>query len=409
MAYTVKKPINQEIKEVKDSIDILEVVGKHVKLERRGKNYFGLCPFHDDKNPSMSVNVEKGIFTCFSCGTKGDAIIFNQKIKGITYEESIKELSGKTIDYTKKEPTSIEKIYKEVGAFYEYNLHNSESGKEALQYLFSRGFDINTIKAFNLGLATTNDTLYTLLTEKGYTSELIHETGLINKHKQDFFKGRLIFPIKNTENNVVGFSGRTLKDDKVKYYNTEFKKGETLYNLGNALGEIRKQDYVVITEGFFDVMRSFDVGVKNVVATMGTAITEEHVKEIGKYTKNVVLAFDPDEAGKKATLSAIKKFGDDFTVNIFILHDKDLAETLTIEEHKQAYIKRKTTDKFNYVYSNAQKEDLTNVYNILKLKKVVDEMPKEVQFIFRRKFLKDCKILEWLNKKRKGGIAMWKR
>ena len=106
------------------------------------------------------------------------------------------------------------------------------------------------------------------------------------------------------------------------------------------------------------------------------------------------IAFDPDEAGKKATLSEIKKFGDDFTVNIFILYDKDLAETLTIEEHKQAYIKRKTTDKFNYVYQNAQKEDLTNVYNILKLKKVVDEMPKEVQFIFRRKFLKDCKILE---------------
>ncbi len=396
MAYIVKKPINtfQEIKEVKDSIDILEVVGKHVKLERRGKNYFGLCPFHDDKNPSMSVNVEKGIFTCFSCGTKGDAIIFNQKIKGITYEESIKELSDKTINYTKKEPTSIEKIYNEVATFYEYNLHNSESGKEALQYLVSRGFDINTIKAFNLGLATTNDTLYTLLTEKGYTSELIHETGLINKHKQDFFKSRLIFPIKNTENNVVGFSGRTLKDDKVKYYNTNFKKGETLYNLGNALGEIRKQDYVVITEGFFDVMRSVDVGVKNVVATMGTAITEEHVKEIGKYTKNVVLAFDPDEAGRKATLSAIKKFGDDFTVNIFILDDKDLAETLTIAEHKQAYIKRKMTDKFNYVYQNAQKEDLTNVYNILKLKKIVDEMPKEVQFIFRRKFLKDCKILE---------------
>lgn len=396
MAYIVKKPINtfQEIKEVKDSIDILEVVGKHVKLERRGKNYFGLCPFHDDKNPSMSVNVEKGIFTCFSCGTKGDAIIFNQKIKGITYEESIKELSDKTINYTKKEPTSIEKIYNEVATFYEYNLHNSESGKEALQYLFSRGFDINTIKAFNLGLATTNDTLYTLLTEKGYTSELIHETGLINKHKQDFFKSRLIFPIKNTENNVVGFSGRTLKDDKVKYYNTNFKKGETLYNLGNALGEIRKQDYVVITEGFFDVMRSVDVGVKNVVATMGTAITEEHVKEIGKYTKNVVLAFDPDEAGRKATLSAIKKFGDDFTVNIFILNDKDLAETLTIEEHKQDYIKRKTTDKFNYVYQNAQKEDLTNVYNILKLKKVVDEMPKEVQFIFRRKFLRDIGMIK---------------
>jgi len=396
MAYIVKKPINtfQEIKEVKDSIDILEVVGKHVKLERRGKNYFGLCPFHDDKNPSMSVNVEKGIFTCFSCGTKGDAIIFNQKIKGITYEESIKELSDKTINYTKKEPTSIEKIYNEVATFYEYNLHNSESGKEALQYLFSRGFDINTIKAFNLGLATTNDTLYTLLTEKGYTSELIHETGLINKHKQDFFKSRLIFPIKNTENNVVGFSGRTLKDDKVKYYNTNFKKGETLYNLGNALGEIRKQDYVVITEGFFDVMRSVDVGVKNVVATMGTAITEEHVKEIGKYTKNVVLAFDPDEAGRKATLSAIKKFGDDFTVNIFILDDKDLAETLTIAEHKQAYIKRKTTDKFNYVYNNAKKEDLTNVYNILKLKKVVDEMPKEVQFIFRRKFLRDIGMIK---------------
>lgn len=306
---------------INEEIDIVSLVSEFVKLEKRGKNYMGLCPFHDEKTPSFSVSPDKKIAMCMSCRMGGRAVKFYSQIKNIPTSEAVFELAQRlgidTREYDyKKDPN--EKYYpllEEAKDFYEFALHNTKLGEEVLESLYKRGLNNDLVKHFELGLAPDqSDSLYQLLRSKDYTATDMMTLGLINQNKDgsyyDIFRNRIVFPIKNERGYVVGFSGRSINpNEKAKYINSKetpvFKKGNTIYNLSNARLEAVKQKHVILHEGFFDVIASHRSGFEAAVATMGTALTNEQANIIKTITNHVIIAYDGDNAGISATLSAI--------------------------------------------------------------------------------------------------------
>ncbi len=299
--------------DILDKLDIVDVVSEYVELERKGKNYFGVCPFHDDNNPSMSVSPQRQMYKCFSCGAGGDAINFVKEIENISFQESLAKLASSVgVEYTYQNETSVIKdeyynIYHDSTKYFVYNLQHSKDGEKYLEYLKQRKFSLETLEEFNIGCA--NNDLTDLLESK-YKHDDIVKTGIINNNDNLIFKARIIFPIADINGNVIGFSGRVINDATPKYLNTPetkyFKKSEILYNMHQAKPEISKLNSVVITEGFFDVMRLHSNGIKNVIATMGTAFTASHVKLINSYASNIYLCMDSDEAGRKASAAMYK-------------------------------------------------------------------------------------------------------
>ncbi len=306
----------EQINEIKKKSDIVEVISSYIPLTKKGRNYFGLCPFHDDHSPSMSVSPEKGIFNCFVCGAKGNAISFVMDYEKVNYVEALKVLADKcgislnVNTYKKKDNyDELYKIYDTTCKFYQNNL-NTSSGKEAREYLKNRGISEDIIKEFNIGLALSFDKSVTkLLIKKGYKENTLVDIGISNKTDygyQDLFLNRVMFPLWNIEGKIVGYSGRIYNTtDSAKYINTKetviFKKGLNLYNYHRAKNEVRLANQVIIMEGFMDVIRAYSVGIKNVIATMGTALTKEQASLIKKLSNNVILCFDGDAAGNKAT------------------------------------------------------------------------------------------------------------
>jgi len=306
----------EQIEEIKKKSDIVEVISSYIPLTKKGRNYFGLCPFHDDHSPSMSVSPEKGIYTCFVCGAKGNVISFVMDYEKLNYVEALKVLGEKcgislNVSTYKKENhyEQFYNIYEFTNKFYQNNL-NTASGHEAREYLKNRGITDEIIKEFNVGLALGFDKSVTkLLIQKGYKEKDLVDIGISNKNDygyQDLFLNRVMFPLWNTEGKIVGYSGRIYNvSDTAKYINTKetviFKKGLNLYNYHRAKNEVRMSGSVIIMEGFMDVIRAYSVGIKNVVATMGTALTVEQANLIRKLSNNVILCFDGDKAGNKAT------------------------------------------------------------------------------------------------------------
>ncbi|NLB84737.1 MAG: DNA primase [Acholeplasmataceae bacterium] len=351
--------VNQSIiDKINNQTDIVKLVSEFVSLEKRGKNYFGLCPFHSEKTPSFSVSPEKNIAKCFSCGKGGGPINFYQDIKQISFQQALTELAsrlGITIEVDTKKSTKNDLYYqimeKTLG-FYEYALSNTEQGKKALSYLKKRGVSTKSIKNFRIGYATASyNQLYEFLKAEGYKELDLIKLGLIQKSSSDdsyydLFKDRIIFPIIDENNHVLGFSGRTLsKEETTKYYNTMetpiFKKGEIVYNLKKDL----KTDEINLFEGFFDVISSYQAGLENGVATMGTALTERQARLLRRYFKTVTIIYDGDQAGVAATKSAMTKLRQaNLNVNVLTLPD-----SLDPDE----FIKQKGADEFlNYYNTN---------------------------------------------------------
>lgn len=327
-----------ELKEVLNKVDIVDVVGEYVPLVQKGKNFFGVCPFHDDHNPSMSVSREKQIYTCFVCGASGNAYNFLMNYDNISFPEAVKTLATKAgivlktdiKDYKKIENNDDYDIFDIATKYYQNNI-NTAFGKEAKNYLLKRKIDDEIIKEFQIGLALDKfDNLYNLLKEKGYSDNKLLSLGLINKNDYgyaDMFKNRIMFPLSDTNGRVVGYSGRIYDNsDQAKYVNSNansiFVKGNVLYNYYRARNECRRKNKVILMEGFMDVIRAYSVGVKNVVALMGTALTHDQALLLRKLSTNVIICLDGDEAGGKATLSAINELNK-IGVNISVVRLND--------------------------------------------------------------------------------------
>jgi DNA primase len=317
---------------VKEAIDIVQYIGRYISLKKSGRNFLGLCPFHGEKSPSFNVNPERGIFKCFGCGVSGDVISFVMQREGMSFGDALKLLAdeaGITISKVGKsdnEQQKEERLYEilELSArFYAHILQKHATAEPAREYVRERGLgEVNgseIVKIFQLGYAPSGwRNLADFLLKKGYSLNELFESGMVVRSQKgegervryfDMFRGRLVFPLMNKVGKVVGFSGRVMDGSKPKYINTAetalFHKREFLFGFYQARETIRVEDSVIVVEGEMDMLSSFRVGVKNVVAVKGSALTVEHLHLIGKFTKRLMLCFDADKAGDMAQIRAI--------------------------------------------------------------------------------------------------------
>lgn len=342
---------NQDIiNEVRRRNDIVDVIGEKIPLEKRGKNYFGVCPFHDDTNPSMSVSREKQIYTCFSCHATGNVFTFLMNYEHKEFNQVLNDLAnrvGITLNgfKLKKQSTKYDewyKIYDLANKYYQNNLL-SKDGEGAREYLKNRSIDDETVKEFEIGYSLkSRDDLTKLLTAKGHSVDLLNKIGISNED-HDIYNSRLMFPLHDLNGKVIGFSGRIITSGKQnKYLNTKetelFKKGKLLYRYHIAKEEARVKKSVIIMEGFMDIIRASTVGIKNTVATMGTALTRDHIKEIKRLSNNIILCFDGDEAGVKATLASGELFKNEgIEVKVITLPGEDDPDTYILKNGKDAF------------------------------------------------------------------------
>ena len=351
----------EEILSIQRKANIVDIIRDYVPLIQRGKNYFGICPFHDDHNPSMSVSPEKGVYKCFVCGNAGNVFNFVMEYEKVSFYEAVKIVADKIgvsidISTSKKENTKkspLYDIYNISYKFYQNNL-NTVYGKEAKKYLLNRKIDEDVIKNFNIGLSLSDSELCNALKAKGFKDDDIVSSGVAVQNGNniyDIYKNRIMFPLYDLEGNVVGFSGRIYNQkSESKYINTKeteiFKKGELLYNYHIAKKEARKEKNIIVVEGFMDVIRLSTIGIVNVVATMGTAVTKYQLNLIQKLAPNITLMFDGDKAGEKATNAFIELAnGNDSNIKVVRLEDN-----LDPDE----YILTKGKDKMIYNLSHAQ-------------------------------------------------------
>lgn len=312
----------EKINEIRASVDIVEIISSYLPLTAKGKNFLGICPFHSDHSPSMNVSKEKQIYTCFSCGATGNVFNFIMDYENISFIEAVKICADKAgIILTTNSIHSEDKnkklydIYNTSQKFYINNI-NTTNGIEAKKYLEKRNINADCIKEFGIGLAlNSRDSLLKLLLNKQYEDKDIEKAGLIIKNNSgyaDMYIDRIMFPLFDLTGKIVGYSGRVYnKDIKPKYINTKetkiFKKGETLYNYHKAKQSARENNELIIVEGFMDVIRMYTIGITNVVATMGTAVTKNQALLMKRLSNEIILCFDGDEAGNEATNSCINE------------------------------------------------------------------------------------------------------
>ncbi len=349
--------------EVKDRIDIVDVVSDYVVLKKSGKNYKGLCPFHQEKTPSFTVNPANQFYHCFGCGAGGDVFSFLMDIEHITFFESLKmaaERVGLDLPNQSKEQKQVSNLRDKIfeinnlsARFYNYLLLNHKTGKKALNYLKNRGFTKKDIKEFSLGFAPDKWTaLYKFLSNKGYSKENMIKAGLlIKKSRQKFydrFRNRIIFPIFNSRGEVLAFGGRIIDDEinQPKYLNSPdtmvYDKSDNLYGLNWAKYPMRKEDDAIIMEGYTDVLTAHIYNIKNTVASLGTSLTQKQARLLKRYVSKVYIAYDSDTAGAKATLRGLdilKKEGLNLRV-IKLPEDTDPDDYLK-EKGKNAFLELK--------------------------------------------------------------------
>lgn len=317
------------INEIRSKVDIVDIISSYLPLTQKGKNFFGVCPFHDDTNPSMSVSREKQIYRCFSCGASGNVFNFIMDYEHVSFKEALSILANKTgieikglkLDKKESKYDKLYEIYELAHKYYQNNMSSSYA-KKAKEYLNNRHIDEDMIKEYKIGLSLDkSDNLTKLLLAKGYDLNTLNSIGLANYDK-DVYMNRIMFPLYDLNGRVVGFSGRRYDGIKEnKYVNTKgtniFQKGETLYNYHNAREFVRSKNQVIVMEGFMAVIRTLTTGIKNVVALMGTAMTKEQANLIKRLSTNVVLCFDGDEPGRKACLdngNELEKLGCDVSI-----------------------------------------------------------------------------------------------
>ena len=325
----------EEINRIQSQANIVDIISNYISLEKKGNNYFGVCPFHGDKGPSLSVNENMKFWKCFGCNKSGTVFDFVREIEHISFPEAVKIVADKL--GTKIEGVSdvAYRYTKHLEAldfamkFYQLNLQSKE-GHEAKEYLIKRGISEEIINEFEIGYALPKpDNLSKILLSKKYDENILLETGLANigNSLYDVFRDRITFPIHNSDGKCVGFSARIYKDiDEAKYINTKetpvFKKGNILFNYNRASREASNYNYILVVEGQMDAIRVYSSGIKSVVATMGTALTQKHVALLKRLKVDVILGFDNDAAGLKATISN----GDILSsngINVKVLRIKD--------------------------------------------------------------------------------------
>ncbi|HEB01482.1 MAG TPA: DNA primase [Candidatus Portnoybacteria bacterium] len=312
--------LNSPVDEIKSRLDIVEVIQGYLKLQKTGANYRARCPFHNEKTPSFFVSPARQIWHCFGCDKGGDMFGFVMEIDGVEFVDALRMLAQKAgVELKREDPklksqrTRLFEICQWATKFFEKCLSQTEAGKKALVYLRKRGFSPETIKEFQVGYAPNSwDVLTKFLQSKGYSENEIDQAGLLIRRETgrvyDRFRGRIIFPIANLSGEVIGFGGRIFegeKEDSAKYINSPqtliYDKSKVLYGLDRAKTEIRKSNLCLIVEGYTDVLASHQAGLKNVLASSGTALTEEQIRIIKRYTENLATAFDMDLAGDSAT------------------------------------------------------------------------------------------------------------
>ncbi|MFN5866656.1 MAG: DNA primase [Candidatus Kapaibacterium sp.] len=351
------------VEEVRHRSDIVEVVGEHVRLQKRGKNFLGLCPFHTEKTPSFNVNPELGIYKCFGCGKSGSVINFVMDHNSLSFPEAVRMLARRAgividddqrSDAEKEEFSRSDAAHRALGSaveFYETQLHKAE-GKVALRYLNGRGFDEHIIHAFHCGYSPDDWQATSVeLLRQGFTEQALEDAGLIIRRDDggmyDRFRGRLMFPIHDAMGRVAGFGARVLQADSsaAKYVNSPqskvYDKSRIVYGLYQAKNEIRKQDKALLTEGYADTISLHQFGFGNAVASSGTALTSEQLKLIARYSKNITIAYDGDDAGINATMRAIEiavPLG--FDVSVISLPNKEDPDTYVRNHGADAFARR---------------------------------------------------------------------
>ena len=408
---------SEKLNEIRNSVNIVDVISSYINLTPKGKNYFGVCPFHDDNNPSMSVSPDKQIYKCFSCGATGTVFKFIMDYENISFREAVQkvaDIGGVHINLhqikKKKENTNLYNIYDLSLKYYINNL-NTPKGKEAKEYLKNRNINEEIIKEFQIGLALTDRSTLSNILIKKYKPDDILKTGLIGKSDYgyyDLFRERIMFPLYDLNGKVVAYSGRIYnKKDNSKYFNTReteiFKKGELLYNYHRAKDIARRKNQIIIMEGFMDVIRAHSVGIKNVVATMGTAVTNIQANLIKRMAKEIILCFDGDEAGAKATKSCAEELNKIGVTPKIIRLEENLDPDEYIQKYGKESFQRKIDNPINIMdfeldYLKQGKnlesaEDTAEYINqiIKELNKIDDEILKKVTI---KKIVDETKIDE---------------
>ncbi len=406
----------EEINRIRNSASIVDIISSYVPLTQKGKNYFGVCPFHDDHSPSMSVSEEKQIYKCFSCGATGNVFTFVESFLNISFAEAVSLVANKiglslSVKIEKKEDTKFKDEYALMDfaqKFYQNNL-NTEAGQKAIDYLKKRDLFADTITNFNIGLALDQNSLYTILSKKGYSDKMLEDVGLINQGEnglKDVFQNRIMFPIHNLEGKVVGFTARCyLSELTPKYLNTKetflFKKGNILFNYHRALDAVRISKELIVVEGNMDAIRMYSNGFKNVVALMGTAMTKEQIEIFKKLRCKIILMLDNDEAGETATLH----LGELLEEN----HIAFLVVRLSGEKDPDSYIIKNGVEKMqealkgaisfidfklNYFKKNKNLNDATDLAEYIKV--VIDSLKSSNDIILKevtlQKLSKDYNI-----------------
>ena len=441
----------QDIDYIFDNIDIVSLVSEYVKLEKRGQNYLGLCPFHNEKTPSFTVSPEKKIAHCFGCGKGGNIFQFVSLIENITYNQAIAKLGtrlGLDIESNDNKEASydlnneLDIMYyghRLLADYYNYILLNTKEAEDALKYLLDRGLSEDVIKHFNLGYAPRdNNIALNFFNSNKINLDLMVEAGLLGKNDNgdyyDVFKDRVMFPIKNSQNQVVAFSGRTMSTDKSvpKYYNTHetkiFEKRTVLYNFSDARSFIAKENEVILCEGYMDVIKAHQNGMKNAVALMGTNIDNNKLKEVLSLVKKITLSLDNDEAGSKAQIEIGNRIIQT-TDNVYKLKfsgAKDWDEFLTENNSKnpdfdvENYLRNNKEHFINYKIEYCKNDSKSNIEQRIKYKNeilvniayVEDESLKYIlltnlaeEFGIERQVL--LKELGKVNVKRKKAAVEW--
>jgi|GEM_PF-486873 len=405
---------------IRNAVDIVDVVSEYVRLQPAGKNYKGLCPFHQEKTPSFTVSKERQFFHCFGCGERGNVFQFVQKIKNVSFLDAAKELADRyNIPFERNSgngPSSdFDRLTQANAAaldFFRLSLTNLEAGVAALDYLKRRGLTLEMIRYFQIGFAQDRpDALHQALQNRANEFDLI-ELGLIRKSENnyhDVFRNRIMFPITNEANRIVGFSGRIYQDSgrpEAKYVNTAqtklFVKGEILYNLSNILTAVRQRGRIFLYEGYFDVIASHRAGIVEAVASMGTALTPNQARLIRKYTEKVVLCYDGDRAGFEAMNKAIHLLEEaELDVSLLLLPE-GLDPDEYLKKYGEAKLRAILEDsqidpwEFRYQYLK-RKADLTKTGSIERFKtaffrELLAKASDTVQSLYLRKMAVDLNV-----------------
>ena len=427
------------IAKIKDDADIVEVLSDFITLKRAGSNYKANCPFHNEKSPSFVVSPSKGIYKCFGCGKAGNSISFVMEHESFNYVEALRYLAQKyNIEIEEEQQTDFQKQLQSekdslfiVNEFakdtYVKNLLETAEGKSiGLSYFKERGFNEAIIEKFQLGYTLEKGTFTSYAINNGYKLEILKRAGLTSRKegsKYDFFRGRVMFPIHSISGKVLGFGGRILDNDKkaAKYVNTSdsdiYNKSKILYGMHFSRNDIRKKDEVYLVEGYTDVISLFQSGIENVVASSGTSLTIDQVKLIKRYTQNIVLLFDGDNAGIKAALRGVNIILENgLNVKVVLLPENQDPDSYVREVGSTAFedfIKENKKDfilfKLNLLLEDADNDPIKKASLIQDIVQSISIIPDA---IIRSVYIKECSVLlgvsetvltTELNKKRKIG------